>query len=171
MTEPLAKSEQVEMIEKQIQAVNNKHETIEEMVHSRIGTIVYKLDISGETSVETRQLKRRDFNWDSGKVDGRKKELKQSQFENTSLSTKCRLSLASIKEIGQSLLMPFSLYSTLLYFWVKVISHGMNRQDLKMRHQYKFSMRSSLYMAVTFYGMSYGTMTALSVTSYSTMVL
>ena len=167
MTEPLAKSEMAEKIEKQIQAVNNKDEEIADF---QIGTIVYKLNIEMETQVGTRPLKRRDFNWDSGKVDGRKKELKQSQFENTSLSLISKV-VNLIGEIRQSLFLPFSLYSTLLFFWIKLMTHGINRQDIKMRHKYKFCTRTSLYMAVTCYGISYSTMTALYATSYSTIMV
>ena len=168
MTEPLAKSEQTETIEKQMEAVSKKDERMD-IVGSQVGTIVYKLNIENETHVETRTLKRRDFNWDSGKVEGRKKEFKQSQLDNTSLSLASRV-VTLIREMGQTLYIPFSVYSALLFFWIKLFTYGVNRQNMK-RHNHTFCMRSSIYMAVTCYGLSHSTMAVLSLTSYSTIMI
>ena len=154
MTEPVAKMEQIEIIERKITIKRYYIEKAEEKNDSDIGTIIYNLNREDETFLDSKVLKRRRFDWKTGHVDSEIFETTQicdskNQgffFENIS---------NRIKWAGSQLCLPFKLYSTLLIFWMQFISSG--QQDLYKRKRSVLSMNISMYMVAICYGVSLST--------------
>lgn len=129
-----------------------------------VGTIVYSLNLERELKVEMRCLRRREFNWESGQVDGRKKEFKQPYLNNTS-------SHSGIINKIRSIDIPINLYSTLSCLWVKLMSGGIIKQNPKIKHcRNVIGISTSIYMALLCYALSQTSMASIS-TTYSTILV
>ena len=129
-----------------------------------LDTIVYKLNLERELRVETKSLRRREFNWQSGQVDGRKREFKQPYLSNTSSSN-------GIINKFRSINIPINLYSTLSCLWVKLMSGGIIKQNPKIKHcRNVIGISTSIYMALLCYALSQTSVVPIT-TTYSTILV
>ncbi|KAI6651730.1 hypothetical protein LOD99_4978 [Oopsacas minuta] len=168
MTEPLAKLDQ--KMEKRMNTIDYSNENAE-IDEQQIGTIIYKLNMETEIQTESKSLTRREFNWDSGQVDGRKRDFRPLYSGKKYQSSSSKV-LSTAKSIGQAVYTPFNLYSKLLFFWVKTLTGGISKQDLRMKNSRTvFGLITSIYMASMWYGISH-TVTVLSISiTYSSLLV
>lgn len=128
-----------------------------------VGTIIYSLNLERELRVETRSLRRREFNWQTGQVDGKKKEFKQTYLSNR--SSPCGI----INKLKSNI--PTGLYPTLSSLWVKVVSGGIINQNNKIKYCGNvIGISTSIYMALLCYVLSQTSMATIS-TTYSAMLV